>query len=178
MKITCTGRKVTLKEAFLEREEKKHAKKDKFISDETQAKVTVTVEKDWQTVEITVRDKGFASRAEKSGDRMEEAFDSALDLLTRRIIKNRKKLENRVCQPAVQDYIAQEYTSGDPVDEQYDVIREKHFIVKPCTVEEAILQMNMLGHAFFLYRDADTDSVQVVYRRKNGSYGVLVPENN
>ncbi|HJB40109.1 MAG TPA: ribosome-associated translation inhibitor RaiA [Candidatus Ruthenibacterium avium] len=178
MKITCTGRKVTLKEAFLERVEKKLAKLDKFFSDDAQAQVTVTVEKDWQTVEITVRDKGFASRAEKSGDRMEEAFDSALDLLTRRIIKNRKKLENRVCQPAVQDYIAQEYTSGDPVDEQYDVIREKHFIVKPCTVEEAILQMNMLGHAFFLYRDADTDSVQVVYRRKNGSYGVLVPENN
>ena len=178
MKITCTGRKVTLKAAFLERVEKKLAKLDKFFSDDAQAQVTVTVEKDWQTVEITVRDKGFASRAEKSGDRMEEAFDSALDLLTRRIIKNRKKLENRVCQPAVQDYIAQEYTSGDPVDEQYDVIREKHFIVKPCTVEEAILQMNMLGHAFFLYRDADTDSVQVVYRRKNGSYGVLVPENN
>ena len=178
MKITCTGRKVTLKEAFLERVEKKLAKLDKFFSDDAQAQVTVTVEKDWQTVEITVRDKGFASRAEKSGDRMEEAFDSALDLLTRRIIKNRKKLENRVCQPAVQDYIAQEYTSGDPVDEQYDVIREKHFIVKHCTVEEAILQMNMLGHAFFLYRDADTDSVQVVYRRKNGSYGVLVPENN
>lgn len=178
MKITCTGRKVALKEAFLERVEKKLAKLDKFFSDDAQAQVTVTVEKDWQTVEITVRDKGFASRAEKSGDRMEEAFDSALDLLTRRIIKNRKKLENRVCQPAVQDYIAQEYTSGDPVDEQYDVIREKHFIVKPCTVEEAILQMNMLGHAFFLYRDADTDSVQVVYRRKNGSYGVLVPENN
>lgn len=178
MKITCTGRKVTLKEAFLERVKKKLAKLDKFFSDDAQAQVTVTVEKDWQTVEITVRDKGFASRAEKSGDRMEEAFDSALDLLTRRIIKNRKKLENRVCQPAVQDYIAQEYTSGDPVDEQYDVIREKHFIVKPCTVEEAILQMNMLGHAFFLYRDADTDSVQVVYRRKNGSYGVLVPENN
>lgn len=178
MKITCTGRKVTLKEAFLERVEKKLAKLDKFFSDDAQAQVTVTVEKDWQTVEITVRDKGFASRAEKSGDRMEEAFDSALDLLTRRIIKNRKKLENRVCQPAVQDYIAQEYTSGDPVDEQYDVIREKHFIVKPCTVEEAILQMNMLGHAFFLYRDADTDSIQVVYRRKNGSYGVLVPENS
>lgn len=177
MKITCTGRKVTLKEAFLERVEKKLAKLDKFFSDDAQAQVTVTVEKDWQTVEITVRDKGFASRAEKSGDRMEEAFDSALELLTRRIIKNRKKLENRVCQPAVQDYISQEYTSGDPADEQYDVIREKHFIVKPCTVEEAILQMNMLGHAFFLYRDADTDSVQVVYRRKNGSYGVLVPEN-
>lgn len=178
MKITCTGRKVTLKEAFLERVEKKLAKLDKFFSDDAQAQVTVTVEKDWQTVEITVRDKGFASRAEKSGDRMEEAFDSALELLTRRIIKNRKKPENRVCQPAVQDYIAQEYASGDPADEEYDVIREKHFIVKPCTVEEAILQMNMLGHAFFLYRDADTDSVQVVYRRKNGSYGVLVPENS
>ncbi len=176
MKITCTGRKVNLKDAFLNRAERKLAKLDKFFSDEAQAQVTVTVEKDWQTVEITVRDKGFASRAEKSADRMEDAFDAALELLTRRIVKNRKKLENRVCQPAVEAYVEEEYVDA-PVDEAYHVTREKHFLVKPCTVEEAILEMNMLGHEFFLYRDAETDAIQAVYRRKNGTYGVLVPEH-
>ena len=100
MKITTTGRKVGLKDMFLKRVETKLAKLDKFFSDTTEANVTVTVEKGWQTVEITVKDKGFTCRAEKSADRMEDAFDAALDVLTRRIVKNRKKLENRVCQPA------------------------------------------------------------------------------
>ena len=101
MKITCTGRKVNLKDAFIQRVETKLAKLDKFFSDSAEANVTVTVEKDWQTVEVTVKDKGFTSRAEKSADRMEDAFDAAVDLLTRRIVKNRKRLENRVYQPAV-----------------------------------------------------------------------------
>lgn len=176
MKITCTGRKVNLKDAFRARVEKKLAKLDKFFSDDAQAQVTVTVEKDWQTVELTVRDKGFVSRAEKSADRMEDAFDAALDLLTRRIVKNRKKLDDRVAQPAVEAYVEEQYVEA-PEDETYRVSREKHFPVKPCTVEEAILEMNMLGHAFFLFRDADTDAIQVVYRRKNGTYGLLVPEH-
>ena len=93
MKITCTGRKVNLKDAFIQRVETKLAKLDKFFSDSAEANVTVTVEKDWQTVEVTVKDKGFTSRAEKSADRMEDAFDAAVDLLTRRIVKNRKRLE-------------------------------------------------------------------------------------
>ena len=176
MKITCTGRKVNLKDAFRARVEKKLAKLDKFFSDDAQAQVTVTVEKDWQTVELTVRDKGFVSRAEKSADRMEDAFDAALDLLTRRIVKNRKKLDDRVAQPAVEAYVEEQYVEA-PEDETYRVSREKHFPVKPRTVEEAILEMNMLGHAFFLFRDADTDGIQVVYRRKNGTYGLLVPEH-
>ena len=96
MKITCTGRKVNLKDAFIQRVETKLAKLDKFFSDSAEANVTVTVEKDWQTVEVTVKDKGFTSRAEKSADRMEDAFDAAVDLLTRRIVKNRKRLENRL----------------------------------------------------------------------------------
>lgn len=173
MKITCTGRKVSLKENFLERVDKKLTKLDKFFSDSAEAQVTVTVEKDWQTVEITVKDKGFTSRAEKSGERMEDAFDAAVDLLTRRIVKNRKRLENRVYQPAVEAYAEEEPMEDD---DTYHVIREKRFAVKPSTIEEAILEMNMLGHSFFLFRDADTDDIHVVYRRKNGTYGVLIPE--
>lgn len=173
MKTTCTGRKVALKESFQNRVETKLGKLDRFFSDEAQAFVTVTVEKDWQTVEVTVKDKSFMTRAEKSADRMEEAFDAAVDLLTRRIVKNRKKLENRVYQPAVQE-VADAWS--DEIEEEYDIVREKRFFVKPSSMEEAILEMNMLGHEFYLYRDADTDEIQVVYRRKNGTYGVLIPE--
>lgn len=175
MNITTTGRKVGLKDAFLQRVEKKLAKLDKFFSDAAEANVTVTVEKDWQTVEITVKDRGFTCRAEKTADRMEEAFDTALDVLTRRIVKNRKKLENRVCQPAVMEFAAAQPEEAAE-DDEYSVIREKHFSCKPSTVEEAILEMNMLGHTFFLFRDADTDEVHAVYRRHNGSYGLLIPE--
>ncbi len=174
MKVTCTGRKVGLKSSFVERAQKKLAKLDKFFSDGAEANVTVTVEKDWQTMEITVKDKGFTCRAEKAADRMEDAFETALDLLTRRIVKNRKKLESRVYQPAVEAFAVE--THEEEAEEEYSVIREKHFSCKPSTVEEAILEMNMLGHTFFLFRDADTDEVHAVYRRKDGAYGVLIPE--
>lgn len=170
MNIQCTGRKVNLKENFLDRVNKRFAKLDKFFSDTAEAQVTVTVEKDWQTVEITVKDKGFTSRAERDAERMEDAFDAAADLLERRIIKNRKRLDGRVQQPAFDEAPAPE------ADEPYHIIREKHFCVKPCMVEEAILEMEMLGHSFFLFRDGETDEINVVYRRKDGTYGLLVPE--
>ena len=174
MKISCTGRKVALKDAFLERFDAKLVKLDKFFSPDVQAQVTVTVEKDWQTVELTVKDKGFMMRAEKSAERMEDAFDAAVEVLTRRIIKNRKRLDTRVCQPAV-EAVATDYSADEPEDE-YNIIREKRFFVKPSTAEEAILEMNMLGHDFYLYRDADSFEIHCVYRRKDGSYGVLIPE--
>ena len=125
MKITCTGRKVNLKDAFIQRVETKLAKLDIFFSDSAEANVTVTVEKDWQTVEVTVKDKGFTSRAEKSADRMEDAFDAAVDLLTRRIVKNRKRLENRVYQPAVEEFALAAH-EAEP-EEAYSIIRENAF---------------------------------------------------
>ncbi|MEG1924496.1 MAG: ribosome-associated translation inhibitor RaiA [Ruthenibacterium sp.] len=174
MKITCTGRKVSLKDAFVTRVETKIKKLDKYFSDGAEALVTVTVEKDWQTVEITVKDRGFTSRAEKDAERMEDAFDTALDLLERRILKNRRRLEDRMQHPIEAVDVADEGEEDE--EESYHVIREKHFAVKPSTVDEAILEMNMLGHAFFMFRDADTDDIHVVYRRKNGTYGLIVPE--
>ena len=171
MKITCTGRKVSLKPNFTEKVEKKLAKLDKFFSDSAEAQVTVTVEKSGQTVELTVRDKGVVIRAEKMAERMEDALDDAVDLLTRRVVKNRKRLGDRLTKATV------EAVWEEPVEEDpYQVIREKHFSVKPCTVEEAILQMNLLGHSFYVFLDVETGNVQVVYRRADNGYGLLVPE--
>ncbi|MEG0768618.1 MAG: ribosome-associated translation inhibitor RaiA [Ruthenibacterium sp.] len=174
MKITCTGRKVNLKDAFEERVERRFAKLDKFFSSGAEAQITVTVEKDWQTVEITVRDRGLTCRAEKSNERMEEAFDSAAELLERRILKNRKRLDSRMVSPDLTELPEEE--SDETQEDAFRVIREKHFSCKPSTIEEAILNMELLGHTFYLFRDADTDEIHVVYARKDGSYGVLIPE--
>ena len=119
--------------------------------------------------QILFRQRG----GERYRDR-EDAFDAAVDLLTRRIVKNRKRLENRVYQPAVEEFALAAH-EAEP-EEAYSIIREKRFSCKPSTVDEAILEMNMLGHTFFLFRDADTDEIHAVYRRKDGSYGVLIPE--
>ena len=171
MKISTTGRKVSLKPAFIERADKRLSKLDKFFSDEAAAQVTVTVEKDWQTVEITVRDKGFVARAEKSADNMEDALDAAVEILTKQIVKNRKRLETKLYKAAFDDYAGIEQE-----EESFAVVREKHFYVKPASVDEALLQMNQNGHSFFLFRNVDSDEINVVYRRKNGTYGLLIPK--
>ncbi len=173
MKMTCNGRKVNLKDSFVDRVDKRLAKLDKFFGDDAEASVTVVVEKNYQRVEITVRDGSFVARAERSADQMEDAFDAAADVLTKNIVKNRKKLSEKLQRPIVMDA---EYHAEPMEEDNYHLIREKHFVVKPATVDEAILQMNMLGHSFFLYRDADSDEINVVYARKDGSYGVLIPE--
>lgn len=170
MKVTCTGRRVSLKPSFIELAEKKLAKLDKFFPEEAQAQVTVTVEKTRQTVELTLRSGTLTMRAEKASDRMEDALSDAVDLLVRRVVKYRKRLGDKLTAAA-----AQEPTVIEP-EEPLTVVREKHFAVKPCTTEEAIMQMELLGHTFFLYRSADTGEVQVVYHRADGGYGVLIPE--
>lgn len=172
MKVTCTGRKVSLKPSFIERAQTKLDKLDKFFDSEADAQVTVTVEKSGQTVEITVREKGLVIRAEKMQERMEDALDDAVDLLTRRLVKNRKRLGDKLTRSVAVDWPAE----PEP-EESYDVIREKRFVVKPCTTEEAILQMNLLGHSFYLYRNMEDGQIQLVYRRANGTYGVLIPED-
>ena len=170
MKVTCTGRRVTLKPGFIEKAEARLAKLDKFFPGEAEARVTVNVEKSGQTVEITVREGGLVLRAEKSADRMEDALNDACDLLVRRVVKQRKRLGDKLTSAAA------EVPAAVEPEEDYEIIREKHFAVKPCSTDEAILQMNLLGHSFYVYRSADTGGIQVVYRRTDGGYGVLVPE--
>ena len=170
MKVTCTGRRVTLKPGFIEKAEARLAKLDKFFPGEAEAQVTVNVERSGQTVEITVREGGLMLRAEKSADRMEDALNDACDLLVRRVVKQRKRLGDKLTSAAA------EVPAAVEPEEDYEIIREKHFAVKPCSTDEAILQMNLLGHSFSLYRSADTGGIQVVYRRTDGGYGVLVPE--
>lgn len=171
MNITITGRKITLKNAFKERVEKKLGKLEKFFEDDAQVFVTVSVEKERQTVEITVKNKGMIYRAEETSKDMLNSFDNALDALIRQINKNKSKLIKRLKAGAFE---------GEPIEpeEDYGELRIKHFPVKPMSIDEAILEMNLLGHQFFTFLNVETETICVIYKRRDNGYGVLEPSVN
>lgn len=171
MNITITGRKITVKNAFKERVEKKLNKLDRFFEADAQAHVTVSVEKERQTVEITVKNQGMIYRAEETTKDMLNSFDNAVDSLVRQINRNKAKLVKRLKEGAFE---------GETIEpeEDYGDVRVKRFSVKPMNVEEAILEMNMLGHEFFTFLNEESDTLCVVYKRNGGGYGVLEPQLN
>ena len=171
MKITMTGRKVTLRPTFVERTETKLSKLDKFFDTDAAADVTVTAERDLHRVEVTIRCSGMVFRAEEAAEDMNEAVDRLVDILLRQIRKNKTRLEKRLRSGAFVDSIEPEAEES----ETYRIVRSKSFPVKPLDVEEAILQMNLTGHQFYMFRNMDSGEIKVVYRRKNGDYGLLEP---
>ena len=174
MKITYTERKCNLRDNFKQRVEKKLSKFDKIFSDEAQAFVVVTVDKNSQTVEITIRDKSMVYRAEKTMPEMNDAVDKCIDVLGRQLRKNKSKLEKRLRQGSLEELVA---PAEEPEieEEDYTIVRTKEIPVKPISVDEAILQMNMVGHKFYMFTNAETNEVNVVYLRDDGKYGLLVP---
>ena len=173
MKITYTERKVNLRDNFKQRVEKKLSKFDKIFSDEAQAFVVVTLDKSSQTVEITIRDKSMVYRAEKTMPEMNDAVDKCIDVLGRQLRKNKSRLEKRLRQGSLEELVA---PAEEPVvEEEYTIVRTKEIPVKPISVDEAILQMNMVGHKFYVFTNAETNEVNVVYLRDDGKYGLLVP---
>ena len=175
MKITYTARKVTLRDNFKERVEKKLAKFKKLFSDDAEAFVVVTMEKNRQTVEITIRDNRMVYRAESTMNEMNDALDRVVDILMRQIRKNKTRLEKRIKSGATLDEITAELPAEEEPEDEYQVVRKKQILVKPISVEEAILEMNMVNHDFFMFINAETDEMNVVYKRADGNYGVLEP---
>ena len=175
MKITYTARKVNLRDNFKERAEKKLLKFGKLFSEDAAVNVVVTLEKNRQTVEITIRDNGMVYRAESTMEEMNDALDKVVDILMRQIRKNKTRLEKRIKTGSIEDFVMQNPEPDDVEDEDYRVVRKKQVIIKPISVDEAILEMNMVNHNFFMFINADTDEVNVVYKRADGNYGLLEP---
>ncbi len=168
MNITISARNTVVKDSFKERVEKKLRKFDRFF-DDAKAFVTVTNEGERETVEVTIKAEKLVFRAEKTTSDRIDSLESVCDLLFRQIVKNKNKLEHRLKASAFNA----EYDDAPYQPEEYQVVRTKRFPVKPMDVEEAILQMNMLGHSFFVYRNGSTGEINVVYKRNNGAYGVI-----
>lgn len=174
MKITYTARKVNLRDNFKERVEKKLKKFDKVFSDDAQTFVVVTLDKNSQTVEITIKDNSMVYRVEKTMPEMNDALDKCIDALGRQLRKNKARLEKRLRSGSLEELVAPVEEVGIE-EEDYTVVRTKTIPVKPISVDEAILQMNMVGHQFYMFTNAETGAVNVVYAREDGAYGLLQP---
>lgn len=174
MKITITGRKCSPRDSFKERAEKKLAKIERFFGAEAEAKITVTVEKSSQKVEITVINNGMIFRAQERAENMNEALDACVDALVRRIRKNKTRLEKKL-RSGNFDAFADE-TEEVPEEIEFNLVRKKTLNLKPQTVEEAILQMNLLNHRFYVFLNAEDDEISVVYKRSDAGYGLITPE--
>ena len=175
MKITVIGRKCTPRDSFKERAEKRLRKIEKFFPDEVEAKVTATVEKNEQTVEVTIFHNGMIFRSQERAVNMNDALDKCADSLVRQIRKNKTRVEKKLRSGAFDSIDASE---DFPSDEDFSVARSKEIVLKPQSVDEAILQMNLLDHRFYMFRNSADDKICVVYARNDGDYGLLVPADD
>ena len=170
MKITIIGRKCTPRDSFKERAEKRLKKIEKFFGPDAEAKITATVERNEQIVEVTVFYNSLIFRAQERSENMNDALDRCVDSLVRQIRKNKTRVEKRLRSGAFEAFDAiDEFDSED----NFEVVRSKKIVLKPQSVDEAILQMNLLGHNFYIFNNSDTDDKNVVYKRNDGNYGLI-----
>lgn len=170
--ITIIGRKCTPRENFKERAEEKLRKVEKFFGPDTTAKITASVEKNDKICEITLIKKSMIFRAQERSDDLEDALDKCVESLIRQIRKNKTRIERKLRDVSFDDILAESLDD----EEEFEVVRTKTVVLKPESVEEAILQMNLLGHMFYMFRNSETDEICVVYKRNDGGYGVIEPD--
>ena len=182
MKFVFTDKKVNLPNSIHAYAEKKVVKLDRFFKEDATASITFSLEKErLNKVEITIRSSGTIFRVSESTADMRASIDAAVATLERQIRKNKTRLEKRLRQGAFERTLdASEITSfapDEPEEGEYRIVRTKTFPIKPMTRDEAILQMNLLGHSFFAFKDEEADgSFAVVYRRYDGDYGLIEDE--
>ena len=169
MTIKITGRKIDVTEGLKSYIEKKLTKLDKYFVESATVNVTISVEKDRHIIEVTIFQDGMIFRAEVSNDDMYAAIDKVEDVLERQIRKQRTRLEKRLKKGAFLDISEDLY----PEEKEFKVVKTKVYSAKPMSVEEAILQMNLLGHNFYIFSNAETEDKNVVYKRKDGNYGLI-----
>ena len=171
MKFVFTDKKVNLPDAVHKYAEKKVGKLDRFFKEDATAAITFSVEKERNNkVEITIRSSGTIFRVSESTSDMHASIDAAVTTLERQIRKNKTRLAKRLRQDALAPSVPAEFDVSE--ETEFPIVRTKHVAVKPMSEDEAILQMNLLGHDFSVYRNTD-DVVSIVYRRRDGGYGLL-----
>lgn len=177
MKINIIGRQINVYEDTKAMINERLSKLNKYFSDEGVATVALSHKHGTATMEVTIKASGTLFRSEVDGDSFRTALDKSIDNIERQIRKNKTRLQKRLREGA---FIPDEPAAYTPADEATDevefIIRTKKFEFTPMSVEEAIMQMNLLGHEFFVFNDAETEETCVVYKRKDGNYGLIAPE--
>ena len=173
MKFVYASKDMAVSDSLKSRVEKKLSKLERYFREEPEATIRFKVQKGARNiVEITVNAAGVILRAEESSNDMYLSIDHAVDKLESQIRRHRTKLEKRIRTAELEPV-----TEAPVFEEQsYDIVRTKKFAVKPMSVEDAITQMELLGHDFFLFQNEESETMNVLYRRHDGSYGLLQPD--
>ncbi len=174
MQLALYGKNLDLTDALRNYVQHRLNKLDRYFHGEVPAaQVVLSIQREHQRVEVTIPFEGMILHAEEADPSMYAACDLVLDKLERQLRKHKTRSQrHRSGHPHAVG--ATPPPPSDAGDDQEEIVREKRFSLKPMTVEEALMQMNLLGHDFFVFREAATESVQVVYRRRQGGYGLIV----
>ena len=174
MKFIIVGKNIEVTEGLKTAVEDKIGKLEKYFTPETEAHVTLSVEKERQKIEVTIPVKGNIIRSEQVSNDMYVSIDLVEEIIERQLKKYKHKL---VEQKQSANYFKKEYMEKEyPEEEEIKIIRSKKFDIKPMYPEDACIQMELLGHNFFVFINAETDQVNVVYKRKGDTYGLIEPE--
>lgn len=174
MKFTFTEKKYQADGEIRAYAEKKIGKLEKFFRNESDAFVTLSYERGRYSAEVTIKNNGMFYRVSETTSDMHASIDSAVAAIERQIRKNKTRLEKRLREGAFEKEVAAAPTEEIEEDNEFDIVRTKKFSIKPMTVEEAVLQMNLLEHEFYVFKNSEDDeNFAVVYARKNGGYGLI-----
>ncbi|HEX3014894.1 MAG TPA: ribosome-associated translation inhibitor RaiA [Desulfobacteria bacterium] len=170
MNIIVRGKHIEVTNALKEYVEKRVGKLEKYFDNLSEVQVTLLVEKDRHRVEVTAPVNGFILRGEEQTTDMYSSIDLVVEKLEKQIAKYKTRLAKQLRGAALREVPA------DPGDVEHKLIRTKKFTLKPMDTEEAIMQMNLVGHTFYVFTNADTEQINVVYKRKDGNFGLIEPE--
>ena len=176
MRFTITGRNIDVTDGLRSAVEEKIGKLERYFKPDTEVLVTLSVEKDRQKIEVTIPVKGNIIRSEQVSSDMYVSIDLVEEIIERQLKKYKTKLvdakQSGGSASFSQTYMDEEYDDPDEIK----IVRTKRFGIKPMDPEEACVQMELLGHSFYVFRNSETDEVNVVYKRKNDTYGLIEPE--
>ena len=174
MKFIISGKNIEVTEGIKAAIEEKLGRLDKYLVDDTIVNVTLSVQKGRQKIEVTIPMKGHIIRAEEGSEDMYVSIDLVEEVIERQLRKYKNKIVDK--QQAAANF-QKEYLDKDyEEDEEVKIIRTKKFGIKPMYPEDACVQMELLGHNFFVFYNAETEQVNVVYKRKGNTYGLIEPE--
>ena len=174
MRYKITGKNITVTDGLKTAATERLDKLNKFFTPETEAQLTFSVEKERHTVEVTIYANKSIFRSEQTTSDMYYSLDQAYDSLERQLIKYKNKIVDKNKR---QESFAKEYLNYVPEeDDNIKIVKSKKFAVKPMDAEEACLQMELIGHSFYVFRNNESDEVNVVYKRFDGTYGLIEPE--
>lgn len=179
MKINIFGKNIKVTEGIRADVEKKLGKLDKYLADDANVDVTLSVDKESQKVEVTIPVKGNIIRAEESSNDMYASIDLVEETIERQLVKFKKKIidKKKAARDSFKsDFFDATYDYEEDEEDGVQIVKSKRFGIKPMDPEEACIQMDLIGHSFFVFLNAETDEVNVVYKRKNGTYGLIEPE--